>query len=228
MTAPDSPDSTTEDKPPLIEDLMGPPVQLEAFSAADGVPDRRARRAGVAGAFRAIKSQRAAERTLVEIFAEGVTKLVSTLPMLVLHIVWFAVWIIWNSGRFGLTAFDPYPFGLLTMIVSLEAIFLSLLVLLAQGREAGIAELREEITLAVNLRMEEEVTKTLQLVAGLYTRLGHRLGDDPELRDMLKPLDALGIEKELQEQLLESSKLRRPRDKDGKIIVPNSGGHPPR
>ena len=117
------------------------------------------------------------------------------------HIVWFGAWIGVNINLTPVTPFDPFPFGLLTMIVSLEAIFLAIFVLMAQGREASIAELREELTLQVNLRMEAEVTKTLQLVAGLYTRLGHRVGDDPELREMLQPLDAKLIERELMEQI---------------------------
>ncbi len=75
------------------------------------------------------------------------------------------------------------------MVVSLEAIFLSIFVLMAQQRESAIAELREELSLQVSLRVEQEVTKTLQLVAGLYTRMGHRVSDDPELHHMLQPLD---------------------------------------
>ncbi len=70
--------------------------------------------------------------------------------------MWFAIWIPWNLGWFGLREFDPYPFGLLTMIVSLEAIFLSIFVLMAQKRESAIAELREELALQVSLRIEEE------------------------------------------------------------------------
>jgi uncharacterized membrane protein len=118
------------------------------------------------------------------------------------HAVWFAAWIGWNTGLFpGLAPIDPFPFGLLTMIVSLEAIFLSIFVLMAQRRESGIAELREEITLQVLLRGEEEVTKTLQLVAGLYSRLGHKLAEDPELSEMMKPLDADAIERQLTSQI---------------------------
>ena len=90
------------------------------------------------------------------------------------------------------------------MIVSLEAIFLSIFVLMTQGRESAIAELREELTLQVNLRIEEEVTKTLHLVAGLYTRLGHTIGDDPELREMLRPLDPESIERDVTEQIQEA------------------------
>jgi uncharacterized membrane protein len=100
-----------------------------------------------------------------------------------------------------LEPFDPFPFGFLTLIVSLEAIFLSIFVLLGQRRESAIAELREEVTLQVILRAEEEVTKTLQLVAGLYTRMGHRIGEDEELRAMLQPLDPKVIERELIAQI---------------------------
>ena len=87
------------------------------------------------------------------------------------------------------------------MVVSLEAIFLSIFILMSQSRESEIAELREEVTLQVDLRIEEEVTKTLQLVAGLYRRLGHELGDDPQLREMLKPLNPARIEQEMKEQI---------------------------
>src|SRR5207342_3731980 len=101
--------------------------------------------------------------------------------------------LVWNSGLIGLPRFDPPPFGLMTFVVSLEAIFLSIFVLMAQKRESAIAELREELALQVNLRIEEESTKTLQLVAGLYTRLGHRVAEDAELADMMQPLDVAGL-----------------------------------
>jgi uncharacterized membrane protein len=57
------------------------------------------------------------------------------------------------------------------------------------------------MTLQVNLKIEEEVTKTLQLVAGIYTRLGHKIGEDPELRQMLQPLDPATIERDLMQQI---------------------------
>lgn len=153
------------------------------------------------GAIRAVKAQHQGERTWMERVAEQMTRLASSPWFFALHIFWFTAWILVNVGATPWRPFDPFPFGLLTMIVSLEAIFLSLFVLMAQGREASIAELREELTLQVNLRVEAEVTKTLQLVAGLYTRLGHKVGDDPELRDMLQPLNSDLIEKELLEQI---------------------------
>ena len=152
-------------------------------------------------AFKAMKAQKAADRTATERLADLLTELASSTPFLIFHVLWFATWIAWNLGAFGLPPFDPYPFGFLTLVVSLEAIFLSIFVLLGQRREGAIAELREEVTLAVILRAEEEITKTLQLVAGLYTRLGHRIGEDEELQIMLQPLDPERIEQELIAQI---------------------------
>ena len=170
--------------------------------------DRRKRAVSTTRAFRAIKAQHAENRTLTEILASRLTDFASSTAFLLIHIAWFTVWILWNAGAFGLRPFDPFPFGLLTLVVSLEAIFLSIFLLLGQRRESGIAELREEVTLQVTLRVEEEVTKSLQLISGLYARLGYKLGEDPELQAMMAPLDAASIEAELDKQIKESAATR--------------------
>jgi uncharacterized membrane protein len=187
---------------------------------ADG--DRRGRRrVGINRAFKAIKAEHAAHRTGMDMFSETLTRAASSTPFLVIHALGFALWIMWNTGYLpGATVFDPYPFGMLTMVVSLEAIFLSIFVLMTQNKESAIAELREELTLQVNLRMEEEVTKTLHLVAGLYTRLGHTLARDPELEKMLEPLDPQEMERDLTEQIrdaIPNVKLRKRADKLAKL-----------
>ena len=170
--------------------------------------DRRRNRSVANRAFGAIKAQHAAEQTFVEALADGLNSIASSTPFLVIHLVWFLIWIPWNLGVLGLKPFDPFPFGLLTMVVSLEAIFLTIFVLMSQKRESKIAELREELMLQVNLRMEEEVTKTLQLVAGLYTRMGHVVAEDEELGHMLRPLDVPTIEKELTQEIAEVAAKR--------------------
>ena len=172
--------------------------------------ERRLRRVSSATAFRAIKAQHASRLTTIERFADLLTRIASSTPFLVTHLLWFSGWIAWNMGAFGLRPFDPFPFGLLTLVVSLEAIFLAIFVLMAQVRESSIAELREEVALQVNLRTEAEVTKVLQLLAGLYTRQGHKLGEDDELRQMLQPLDPTDIERELIEQIRSTRPTIRP------------------
>jgi len=164
--------------------------------------ERRMRRsAGINTAFRAIKAEHASNRSSMEVLADRMIGFASSTPFLVVHALIFIAWILWNIQAFGLPQFDPYPYGMLTTIVSLEAIFLSIFVLMTQSRESRIGELREELTLQVNLRMEEEITKTLHLVAGLYARLGLKMADDPELRAMLEPLDPKRIEADLAEQI---------------------------
>src|SRR2546423_6135374 len=175
--------------------------------------ERRMRRsAGISTAFRAIKAQHAANRSHMEVLADRMIGFASSTPFLVLHGLIFVAWILWNIPGMPFIRFDPYPFGMLTTIVSLEAIFLSIFVLMTQSRESRIGELREELTLQVNLRIEEELTKTLHLVAGLYARLGLKMADDPELKSMLEPLDPKKIEQDLVEQISDSMpqfRLRR-------------------
>lgn len=199
-----------------------PPLPSELVTTSGGTPlptgiDRRGTRRSrkTHSVFRAIKAQHSGEQTRMQVAANWLTTLASSTGFFMFHVIVFAAWLLWNSPIFGLPQFDPFPFGLLTMIVSLEAIFLSIFVLMTQGRESRIGELREELTLQVNLRIEEEVTKTLHLVAGLYTRLGHTLGNDPDLKEMLKPLDPTQMEREVTEQIEEAI----PRLKFGKKEV---------
>ena len=170
--------------------------------------ERRSRSNGSSRQVEAVKARFASEMTPMERLAGSLITVVAGTPFLILHVVWFGVWIAWNLGALGLKAFDPFPFGLLTMVVSLEAIFLSIFVLMTQNRESRIGELREEMTLEVDMRMEEEVTKTLELVTGLYGRLGFTLGEDEDLRGMLQPLDKRQIEQELESQI--GNPTRRP------------------
>jgi uncharacterized membrane protein len=172
-------------------------------------PERRKRRYVANLAFGAIKAQHSAHRTILERFVDQLNLVASSSGFLVFHVVGFALWLLWNTGTLGIRPIDPFPFGLMTTIVSLEAIFLSIFVLMAQQRESAIAELREELGLQVSLRVEQEVTKTLQLVAGLYTRLGHRVSDDPELLHMLQPLDVKAIERDLLEQIEAATQYRK-------------------
>jgi uncharacterized membrane protein len=198
-------------------------MDKDEFTSQDlrpGTPlsgERRVRRsAGINTAFRAIKAQHASNRSKMEVIADRMSGFASSTPFLVIHAFVFVGWIYWNLPFSGMKRFDPYPYGMLTTIVSLEAIFLSIFVLMTQSRESKIGELREELTLQVNLRMEEEITKTLHLVAGLYSRLGLVLADDPELKAMLEPLDPKRMESDLAEQISASMpqfQLRKPKVK---------------
>ena len=97
-----------------------------------------------------------------------------SLPFLILHAAWFLVWIGINVIP-GLSQFDPFPFGLLTMCVSLEAIFLSVIVLLSQNRQSAKDRIRADIDYEVNLKAELEVSHLHEKVDQLHAVLLSRL-----------------------------------------------------
>jgi uncharacterized membrane protein len=80
-----------------------------------------------------------------------------SMPFLLINLVWFLTWIAINTLPLGIHAFDPYPFGLLTMIVSLEAIFLSCFVLISQNRQSEKDHVRSDIEYEINIKAELEV-----------------------------------------------------------------------
>ena len=102
--------------------------------------------------------------------ADVVTTFAGSLNFVYLHSVWFGVWVLVNIGLIGgALEFDKYPFGLLTMIVSLEAIFLSTFVMVSQNRQAMRTEIRSQLDFEANLRSEVWAT-----------HIGQQLGIDPD------------------------------------------------
>jgi uncharacterized membrane protein len=98
-----------------------------------------------------------------------------------IHVVLFAVWIGYNTLPW-FKAFDPYPFTFLTLVVSLEAIFLSTFILISQNYDMRIAERRNQLDLQINLLAEQENTKALQMLERIAKKVGAHLGDDPQVR----------------------------------------------
>jgi len=126
---------------------------------------------------RNVNEEVAERRTPVERVADAIATFSGSIPFLVLHAGWFAVWIGWNTT--GGHRFDPFPFGLLTMVVSLEAIFLSVFVLLSQNRQAAKDRVRSDVEYEVNVKAEMEVAalhgKLDRLQEELVARM-HQMG----------------------------------------------------
>ncbi len=107
-------------------------------------------------------------RSASEWVAGLVTRAAGTAACAIFHAVWFAAWILLNTGVVRrIRPFDPFPFSLLTTIVSLEAIFLSIWILISQNQMARQADRREHLDLQINLLSEQESTATLRLVQRL-------------------------------------------------------------
>ena len=141
------------------------------------------------------------ERSVQDRIADAITLFSGRMSFVYLHIVWFSLWILLNSGHVGVQPFDPFPYGLLTMIVSLEAIFLSTLVLITQNRLSAEAERRADLDLQVGLLTEHEVTRVLQMLDVIQDKLGIENDADSELADLemeTKPEDVLAEIERLQ------------------------------
>jgi CRP/FNR family cyclic AMP-dependent transcriptional regulator len=95
--------------------------------------------------------------TPIERIIDVIAAFSGSFSFLVLHVALFAAWIGWNLMA-GTSMFDPFPFGLLTMCVSLEAIFLSVIVLLSQNRLSAKDRLRDDIEYDANLKAELEIS----------------------------------------------------------------------
>ena len=98
--------------------------------------------------------------------ADKITSFSGSMAFVYLHAIIFAVWIGENlyADKKG---FDPFPFGLLTLIVSLEAIFLSTFVMLSQNRQSKQADLRAELDYEVNVKAEQEVAEIKEMLLEL-------------------------------------------------------------
>ncbi len=98
-------------------------------------------------------------RTLTDKMADGVNSFCGHMYFVYVHIVWFGWWI-WHNVTVA-ESFDPFPFGFLTLIVSLEAILLATFILISQNRQSEITALRSQLDYQVNLESEKKVTELL-------------------------------------------------------------------
>ena len=126
-----------------------------------------------------------------------------------MHIAWFGVWILLNTGRIGVRPFDPFPYGLLTMVVSLEAIFLATFVLISQNRLSEEAEHRADLALHIGLLTEHELTRVLQMLDAIQDKMAIENHANSELADLemeTKPEDVLAEIERLQQRALSRKK----------------------
>ncbi len=111
-------------------------------------------------------------RGLVDHIADIIANFSGTMTFVFLHVLWFAIWFLINTGVLPIAPrFDPYPFILLAMIVSVEGVLLSTFVLMKQNRMQYKSDARDHLNLQIDLLAEKEVTKTLQLLRAICRRL---------------------------------------------------------
>jgi len=150
-----------------------------------------------------LRTKAAHQRGPQDRIADAITTFSGRMLFAYVHIIWFGIWILLNSGRFGVYVFDPFPYGLLTMIVSLEAIFLSTFVLISQNRLGKETERRADLDLHIGLLTEHELTRVLQMLDVIQDKLGivdHENSDLADLEMETKPEDVLAEIHRLQQR----------------------------
>jgi uncharacterized membrane protein len=121
------------------------------------------------------------QRTSVDRLAEKIAGFCGSMKFVWVHVVWFGGWILFNVIP-GIHHIDPFPFTFLTLIVSLEAIFLSTFILISQNLDSRISERRSHLDLQLNLLSEQENTKMIVMLHAIAAKVGADLSQDPALK----------------------------------------------
>lgn len=134
-----------------------------------------------------IEESQRANRTIGEKIAEVIAAFCGSMTFVYVHVIWFGGWIVLNTISKS-TQFDPFPFTFLTLVVSLEAIFLSTFILISQNHETRLTERRNHLDLQINMLAEKESTKTLELLHLIAKKVGVE-SDDENTKALLEPLE---------------------------------------
>ncbi|HEV7699736.1 MAG TPA: DUF1003 domain-containing protein [Pyrinomonadaceae bacterium] len=146
-----------------------------------------------------LEEEQRSHRTFGERLSEVIAAFCGSMTFVYVHVVWFGLWITANvaTERF---AFDPFPFTFLTLVVSLEAIFLSTFILISQNHDTQLSERRNHLDLQINMLSEQENTKTLELLQAIAEKVGVSCTDE-SMTALLEKADP----KTMVEQILEAS-----------------------
>lgn len=158
---------------------------------------------------RSIKAKADAQRSVSERFADSLTGFFGTPAFLIGNLLFFLAWLLWNGGVLGVPVFDPFPYVLLITVVSIEAIVLSIVVLVSQNRASRVADLREEVNLQVSIMVEEEITKVMELLVLVLEQHGVDVSTDKRLQQMLNPLREGAVEQRVAKELGEVASSQR-------------------
>jgi len=144
-------------------------------------------------------------RTLTERASDIITKLVGNVGFLLAQSILILVWTLINLHAIpGVKAFDPYPFGILALFVSSESVFLTIFVLISQGRMARQSERRSHLDLQVGMLSEQELTTILQMLQKLCLHVGVNVDSSKkEVQSFAKTTDVRKLASELEEKLPE-------------------------
>lgn len=149
-----------------------------------------------------LQEQAARKRSPVERASDTIASVAARESTIVIHIVWFALWILLNTKHFSIVPFDPFPFTLLTTVVSLEAIFLTLFVLASQNRLTHEADRRAHLDLQVDLLSEQEMTMVPRMLGEICEHLDlNATVSSPKYQELVRRTDVGQLAEQLDSHL---------------------------
>ena len=171
-------DAIVVDRGDLDEFLRICPAAALSLLAASGRRMRETAKLLRHSVSRDINEETEDKRTKVMKVADWISEFSGSLEFLFIHLGLFFIWIVLNVGPLArLGNFDPFPFGLLTMVVSLEAIILSVFVLLSQNRQVARDRVRNDIEYQVNLKAELEIGHLHEKLDALHEEWMRRMAN---------------------------------------------------
>lgn len=143
------------------------------------------------------------ERSSAEYMSDIITRYTGSVGFVVFHVALFAFWFAVNLGFIpGVRAFDPFPFGILTLIVSSEGVFLAIFILISQNRITRQADRRAHLDLQINLLTEREITLMLRMQKNLCEHFGiEHENAEAETQHLIKETDVEHLVSELEEKM---------------------------
>jgi len=136
------------------------------------------------------------ERTRTDRFAEAIANFCGSMTFVWVHVVWFGIWILINVIP-RLPHIDPFPFTFLTLVVSLEAIFLSTFILISQNHDSKISERRNHLDLQINLLSEQENTQMLVMLRAIAEKVGANLSRDDQVEALSEETEPQRLVKQI-------------------------------
>lgn len=143
-----------------------------------------------------IEEKQKADQTRGERISNAIAAFSGSMVFVYIHVIWFGGWILANTVILR-KPFDPFPFTFLTLIVSLEAIFLSTFILISQNHETRLSERRNQLDLQINLLAEQESTKTLELLREVASKVGVECADT-EIDELTSNVDPRDLVREIE------------------------------
>ena len=139
------------------------------------------------------------ERTRTDLIAEAIARFCGSMTFVWVHVAWFGGWIILNVIP-GVSHIDPFPFTFLTLVVSLEAIFLSTFILISQNHDTKISNRRNHLDLQINLLSEQENTRMIEILKAIAAKLECEIQNESAVESLAEEIDPQKVAAQIQQR----------------------------